>query len=70
MDGQGTALGPSFDGIGGRVDADRIRRGIVDPAAELAAGFEPFAGVMPTTFADQFSARQLEAIVQFLAARK
>jgi mono/diheme cytochrome c family protein len=70
MDGKGTALGPSFDGIGGRVDADHIRRGIIDPGAEAAQGFEPFLGVMPTTFGDQFSAKQLEAIVQFLAARK
>jgi mono/diheme cytochrome c family protein len=70
MDGQGTALGPSFDGMGGRITADRIRTGIVDPGAEAAQGFEPFLGVMPATFGDQFSAKQLEAIVQFLAARK
>jgi mono/diheme cytochrome c family protein len=70
MDGKGTALGPSFDGMGGRANADRIRRGIVDPGAEAAQGFEPFLGVMPTTFADQLSAKQLEIIVQFLAARR
>jgi mono/diheme cytochrome c family protein len=70
MDDKGVALGPSFNGMGGRVDADHIRRGILDPNAEVAQGFEPFAGVMPPTFGQTFSAAQLEAIVQFLAARK
>ena len=70
LDERGVALGPSFNGIGARVDADRIRRGILDPGAEAAQGFEPFLGVMPTTYGQQFSAAQLEALVQFLVARK
>ena len=70
LDDRGTALGPSFNGMGGRVDADHIRRGILNPGAEAAQGFEPFLGVMPTTYGAQFSAEQLEAIVQFLAARR
>jgi mono/diheme cytochrome c family protein len=70
MDERGTALGPSFNGMGGRVDADHIRRGILSPGAEAAQGFEPFLGVMPTTYGAQFSGEQLEAIVQFLAARR
>ncbi len=70
LDGQGAQIGPPFDGIGSRVDAARIRRGVLDPAAELAVGFEAFAGVMPANFGTRLSAAQLEAIVQFLASRR
>lgn len=70
IDGAGPPIGPSFDGIGRRISADRIRRGILDPDAEVAAGFEQFKGMMPKTFGQQLSAAQLEAIVQFLAGRK
>ena len=61
---------PSFDGMGGRIGTDRIRRGILDPNAEVAEGFESFAGVMPAAFGDQLTAAQLEALVQFLAGRR
>ncbi len=70
IDGAGAPIGPPFDGIGSRIDADRIRRGILDPDAEIAEGFEPFAGVMPKTFGQSLSAAQLEIIVQFLVARQ
>lgn len=70
IDGAGPPIGPSFDGMGRRISADRIRRGIVDPNAETAAGFEQYAGVMPTTFGTQLSAAQLESMVQFLAGRR
>jgi mono/diheme cytochrome c family protein len=70
MDGRGTPLGPSFDGMGGRIDADRIRRGILNPAADVAQGFEALAGIMPPMFGQTFSAAQLEALVEFLAARR
>lgn len=70
IDGAGPPIGPSFDGIGGRISADRIRRGILFPNADTAQGFAQFAGMMPQTFGTQLSAAQLEAIVQFLAGRK
>jgi len=70
IDGAGPPIGPSFDGVGQRLTADGIRRAILDPAAEVSKGFEQFAGMMPKTFGQQLSAQQLEAIVQFLAARK
>jgi mono/diheme cytochrome c family protein len=70
LDGQGPAIGPSFDGIGGRASADRIRRGIVDPGAEVAEGYEQVAGLMPQTFGNQLSAAQLEILVAFLAERR
>jgi mono/diheme cytochrome c family protein len=65
--GNGAALGPSFDGMGARIDADRIRRGILDPGSEAAAGFEPFLGIMPSHYGDLFSGAQLEVLVRYLA---
>ncbi len=70
IDGAGAPIGPSFDGMGSRIDADRIRKGILDPDAEIAEGSEAFAGMMPKTFGESLSAAQLEIIVQFLVARK
>ncbi len=70
LDGQGPPIGPPFDGMGARASADRIRRGILDPGAEVAEGYEQFAGTMPPNFGQQLSAAQLEAIVQFLAGRR
>jgi mono/diheme cytochrome c family protein len=65
--GQGVALGPPLDGIGGRLGADQIRTGILDPAASLAVGFETMAGIMPPTFGSQLTAAQLEAVVRHLS---
>ena len=70
LDGKGGAVGPTFDGIGARLSADVIRRGILVPNADTAKGFEKFAGTMPTTFGQMLSAAQLEALVHFLANRK
>lgn len=70
MDGQGAAIGPPFDGMGRRINADRIRRGIVFPNADTARGYERFAGTMPPTFGQQLTAAQLEAMVQFLGSRR
>ncbi len=63
-------MGPAFDGIGGRVDADYIRNSILEPAAGAAEGFEAFIGVMPAIFGTQLTAAQLEAVVQFLASQQ
>lgn len=70
LNGQGGAVGPSFDGIGRRLNADQIRRGILVPNADTAPGYEKFAGMMPPNLGQQLSADQLEALVQFLASRK
>ena len=70
LDGTGAPLGPSFDGIGGRVSADYIRESILDPRAGASEGFEALIQLMPATFGEQLSAAQLEAIVQFLADRR
>lgn len=69
LDDRGVELGPSFNGIGARVDADYIRRSILDPNAGAAEGYEELLGAMPANFGQQFSAAQLEALVAFLAAR-
>lgn len=65
--GEGAQLGPPFDGIGSRLDAAYIRRSILDPAAEIADGYDQFAGVMPANFGSRLTAAQLEAVVSFLA---
>jgi mono/diheme cytochrome c family protein len=70
IDGAGPTIGPSFDGMGRRIRADRIRRGIVDPAAETAAGFEKAAGMMPPIFGNMMTGTQLEVLVRFLEARR
>ena len=70
MDGVGPPIGPSFDGMGGRISVQRIRQGILDPDAEIAEGFEQFAGMMLKNFGEKLSAAQLETLVQFLAGRK
>jgi mono/diheme cytochrome c family protein len=70
FNGEGTEMGPPFDGIGARVDADYIRESILDPAAGVSEGFEAFAGAMPPIFSNQLTAGQLEALVQFLVSQR
>ncbi|MFN2399955.1 MAG: cytochrome c [Gemmatimonadaceae bacterium] len=70
LGGTGGAVGPSFDGIGRRLSAEAIRRGILFPHADTAKGYEQFGGMMPAVFGQQLSAAQLEALVQFLSSRK
>jgi cytochrome c oxidase subunit II len=67
---QGQVVGPPFDGIGARRDAAYIRRSILDPGAEAAAGYEPLAAVMPRDFGSRMTAAQLEAIVAYLAEQR
>jgi mono/diheme cytochrome c family protein len=70
LDGKGGAIGPSWDHVGSRRTADRIRRKILSPASDTTKGYEKFAGVMPPTYGQQLSAAQLEALVSYLASRK
>ena len=69
LDGEGVEIGPPFDGMGDRIDSDRIRRSILDPMAEAADGYEEVLGQMPPTLVDMISARQLEVLVQFLSGQ-
>ena len=70
IDGTGPPIGPSFDGMGRRLTADRIRTGILRPNADTTQGYEQYAGMMPANFGQALTAEQLEAIVQFLAGRR
>lgn len=69
IDDRGVELGPSFNGVGSRLDAAAIRTSILEPNAGAAEGFEALMGTMPTNFGQMFTAAQLEAIVQYLAGR-
>lgn len=67
---KGNAIGPPLTDVGARRDAAYIRQSILDPGADISPGYEPFAGVMPANLGERMTAVQLEAIVQYLAARK
>jgi mono/diheme cytochrome c family protein len=69
VDGEGGPIGPAFDGPDAAADPDYIRRSILEPNADTAAGFENVAGTMPATFGSQLTAEQLEVLVRFLADR-
>ncbi len=66
----GNVIGPPLTDVGARRDANYIRQSILDPNADIAPGYEAFAGIMPATLGERMTAAQLEAIVQYLAARK
>ena len=70
LDGGGLPMGPSFDGIGARVDADYIRESILDPTAGASEGYEDMSMLMPALFGSQLTAGQLEAVVQFLVSQR
>ena len=65
LEGQGGPVGPAFESLKD-LEADYLRRAILDPAADTAQGFEPFAGTMPPNFGEQMTAAQLEAIIRFI----
>lgn len=60
-------VGPELKSVGKRLTEKQIRDSITDPNAEIAKGFAP---MMPTDFADQMNARELEMVVQFLVGQK
>jgi mono/diheme cytochrome c family protein len=70
LDGKGGAIGPSWDHVGSRRTAEQIRRKILFPNSDTSKGYAKFAGTMPTTFGQQLSAAQLEALVSYMASRK
>ena len=68
--GEGATVGPAFDHIGKDLKPEEIGQKIVDPNSITAKGFEQFKGMMPTTFGQQLTAAQLEAVVKLLASHK
>jgi cytochrome c551/c552 len=64
--GTSGTVGPNLgEALAGK-DAAFIRESIVDPNAEIASGYS--AGVMPETYEDQLSPKQLNDLVAFLAS--
>ncbi len=60
-------LGPDLRNIGARSSREEIRESIINPAAVIAEGYPP---IMPATFADSMMVKELEMLVDFLAASK
>lgn len=56
--------GPTWSGLASRVDDTYIRRAIVEPNADIAAGFDE--GVMPSTYADSLSAEDIDALIAYI----
>ena len=59
-------VGPSWQGLGERADADYILTSIVNPNAVVVDGFTE--GVMQSDYGDIISAEDLDALVAYLAS--
>ena len=64
--GSSGTTGPNLDDVLAGKDAAFVRESIVEPNAEVAQGYSP--GVMPQTYKDQLSTKQLNDLVAFLTA--
>jgi mono/diheme cytochrome c family protein len=64
--GTSGTIGPNLDDTLDGKDPGYVRRAIVDPDADVAAGFN--AGVMPKTYEEQLSPQQLDDLVAFLTS--
>jgi len=61
-------MGPDLTHIGALRDKDHLRRSILDPNVEITDGF--MEGMMPDTYGDQLSAKELEMLVDYMAGLK
>ena len=61
-------MGPALNAIGGTFDAAYIRRGIIDPNAEIAEGYEE--GIMPDDLGTQRYASEVELLVNHMSGLK
>jgi cytochrome c oxidase subunit II len=57
-------VGPDLDKVLASQNEAFIKQSIVDPNAVIAKGFQK--GIMPTTFASQIKAPDLDALVKYL----
>lgn len=64
--GEGAEIGPPFAEMAGK-DPAYIRRGILEPNADTAQGYEAMAGTMPPNFGERMSEAQIDAVVEYLA---
>jgi cytochrome c oxidase subunit 2 len=62
--GSGGQIGPNLDEVLKGVDEAEIREDIVDPDAQIAAGYGP--GIMPSTYGQTLSDSELNALVAYL----
>jgi mono/diheme cytochrome c family protein len=62
--GASGTVGPNLDEVLKGKDAAFVHQSIVDPDAEIAAGYQ--AGIMPTTFGQQLDEKQIADLVAFL----
>jgi cytochrome c oxidase subunit II len=65
--GSQATIGPDLDTVLKGKDANFVLTSIVDPNAEIASGFS--AGIMPTTFGQSLSDKQLADLVAFLTQK-
>ena len=56
--------GPTWQGLAATVDDEYLRRAIIDPNVEIAAGFDP--DVMPATYADSLSDEDVDALIAYI----
>jgi mono/diheme cytochrome c family protein len=64
--GSNGTVGPDLDDVLKGKDTAFIHQSIVDPNAVIASGYS--AGVMPQTFGQQLSPKQIDDLVAFLAS--
>jgi cytochrome c5 len=61
-------MGPDLRKIGGSKDKDYLRRALIDPNADIAEGFD--ADMMPDTYGEDLSAKEMEMLVDYMAGLK
>ena len=66
--GSNGTVGPDLDNALKGKDAAFIHQSIVDPNAEITSGYS--AGIMPQTFGQQLSPKQLDDLVAFLQSNQ
>ncbi len=64
LDDSGADLGPPLGGITNRMDRTELMGAILDPNAEIAAGYDE--GLMPDTFGEDMHASELLLIIDYL----
>ena len=58
-------IGPNLDDSLERRDEAYIRRGIVEPGADIAEGFQP--GIMQPNYGQTLDPQEVDALVDYLA---
>jgi len=61
-------VGPDLTMIGATRDKEYLRRAVMTPNADIAEGFDP--DIMPDTFGDDLSAKEMEMLINYLAGSK